>query len=68
MAQSHSDDLADFAHQLRQPLSTIEVLVLIRSGSPSRRSPVHQQLRRSPTGMRAHQPSRDGLRTLRAYF
>ena len=71
MAQSHSDDiLADFAHQLRQPLSTIEVLVsyldLIAKPEDDR---VHEQLRRMHTEI-AHtdQVLRDGLRTLRAYF
>jgi len=71
MAQSHSKDiLADFAHQLRQPLSTLEALAcyldLIATHEDER---VHEQLRRMHTEI-AHtdQVLRDGLCRVRAYL
>jgi hypothetical protein len=71
VAQSHpADILADFAHQLRQPLSTLETLAfyldLIVKPEDAQ---VHEQLRRVRSEI-AHTDRvlRDGLCTLRAYF
>jgi signal transduction histidine kinase len=71
VAQSHSEEiLADFAHQLRQPLSTLEALAfyldLIAKPEDAR---VHEGLRRMHAEI-AHtdQVLKDGLCTLRAYF
>jgi signal transduction histidine kinase len=69
MAQSHSEDiLADFAHQLRQPLSAIEALAcyldLIATPEDAR---VSEQLRLMHGEIaRTDQILRDGLCTLRA--
>jgi signal transduction histidine kinase len=69
MAQSHSEHmLADFAHQLRQPLSTLEALAyyldLIAAPEDAR---VHEQLRRIHSEIaRTDQILRDGLCTLSA--
>jgi len=71
MTQSHSQDiLADFAHQLRQPLSAIEALAcyldLIAKPEDER---VHEQLRRMHAEIvHTDQVLRDGLCTLRTYF
>jgi signal transduction histidine kinase len=71
VSQSHSKDiLADFAHQLRQPLSTLDALAfyldLIAKPEDAQ---VHEQLRRMHAEI-AHtdQVLRDGVCTLRAYF
>jgi signal transduction histidine kinase len=71
VAQSHSKDiLADFAHRLRQPLSTLDALAfyldLIARPEDAQ---VHEQLRRMHVEI-AHtdQVLRDGLCTLRSYF
>jgi signal transduction histidine kinase len=71
VAQSNCEDvLADFAHQLRQPLSALEALTsyldLITTPEDTR---VHEQLRRMHSEIgHADQILRDGLRTLRAYL
>jgi hypothetical protein len=69
--QSHSKDLlTDFAHQLRQPLSTLETLAfyldLITRPEDAK---AHEQLQRMRSEI-AHtdQVLRDGVCTLRAYF
>lgn len=71
MFQSHSEDiLADFSHQLRQPLSTLEALAfsldLIVKPKDAR---VHEQLRRIHAEI-AHidQIILDGMCTIRAYL
>jgi len=71
VTQSRSEDiLADFAHQLRQPLSTIGMLAfyldLIAKPEDAQ---VHAQLQRIHAEI-AHtdQVLLDGLCTLRAYF
>lgn len=71
MAQLPSDDmLADFAHQLRQPLSALEALAfyldLIARPEDAQ---VHQQLRRIHAEIaNADQVLCDGLCALRAYL
>ena len=71
MAQSHSKDiLADFAHQLRQPLSTLDALAcyldLIATPEDSR---IHEQLRRMHAEIaRTDEVLRDGVCTIRAYL
>jgi hypothetical protein len=71
MAQSHSKDiLANFAHQLRQPLSTLEALAcyldLIAKPEDAL---VHEQLRRMHIEIAyTDQVLRDGLCTVRAHF
>jgi len=70
MAQNCKDILADFAHQLRQPLSTIETLAfyldLIAEPEDAR---TQQQLRQMHAEIaRTDQILRDGLSTLRAHF
>jgi len=62
--------LADFAHQLRQPLSALEALTcyldLITKSEDTR---VHEQLRRIHFEIGyADQILREGIRTLLAYF
>jgi signal transduction histidine kinase len=71
VAQSHGEDiLADFAHQLRQPLTTLDALAfylgLIAKPEDTQ---VHEQLSRMHAEI-AHtdQVLRDGLCTLRAHF
>jgi signal transduction histidine kinase len=71
VTQSHSVDiLADFAHQLRQPLSVLDALVfyldLITTPEDTK---VQEHLRRMHCEI-AHtdQILRDGLRTVRAHF
>ena len=69
MAQSHVNDvLADFAHQLRQPLSVLEALTsyldLIATPEDPR---IHEQLRRMHAAIgHADQILRDGICVLRA--
>ncbi len=71
MAQSNFEDiLADFAHQLRQPLSALEALTsyldLITTPDDTR---VHEQLSRMHSEIgHADQILREGIRTLRAYL
>jgi signal transduction histidine kinase len=70
-ARSHSEDiLADFAHQLRQPLSALEALpfCLDLIAKPED-AEVHEQLRRIRAEI-AHtdQVLRDGVDTLRVYL
>ena len=71
MPQSSSEDiLADFAHQLRQPLSTLELLAfyldLIAKPEDAK---VHEELRRIHAEIaRMDQVLRDGLCTLRAHL
>jgi signal transduction histidine kinase len=71
MAPSDSRDvLADFAHQLRQPLSAMEALAchldLIAAPEDAR---VHEQVRRMHAEIaRTDQVLRDGLCTLRAFL
>jgi signal transduction histidine kinase len=71
VAQSRSEDmLADFAHQLRQPLSSLDALAfyldLIAKPEDAR---VHEQLQRVHAEIaRADQVLREGLCTLRANF
>jgi signal transduction histidine kinase len=71
MAQPLSADvLAEFAHQLRQPLSAIEALAsyldLIATPEDAR---IHEQLRLIHGEIaRTDQILRDGLCTLRAYL
>ena len=71
MAQPHSEDiLADFAHQLRQPLSTLAVLAfhLDRVAKPED-TQMREQLRRINAEIAyTDQVLREGLCTLRAYF
>ena len=68
-AESNPDDiLADFAHQLRQPLSTLDALAfyldLIAQPEDAQ---VHEQLRRVRSEVaHADQVLREGLGTLRA--
>jgi signal transduction histidine kinase len=68
VAQSNSEDiLADFAHQLRQPLSALEALTsyldLITTPEDTR---IQEQLRRMHSEIgHADQILRDGLCTLR---
>lgn len=68
MTQSNCEDvLADFVHQLRQPLSALEALTsyldLITTPEDAR---VHEQLRRMHLEIgHADQIIRDGLRALR---
>jgi hypothetical protein len=62
--------LADFAHQLRQPLSALEALIsyldLITKAEDTR---VHEQLRRMHFEIGcADQILREGIRTLLAYL
>jgi len=70
MTQSHAEDvLADFAHQLRQPLSALEALTsyldLITTPEDLR---IHEQLRRMHTEIGlADKILRDGICELRAY-
>ena len=71
MAQRTSENvLADFAHQLRQPLSALEALTsyldLITKSEDTR---VHEQLRRMHLEIGcADQILREGIRTLLAYL
>ena len=71
MAERTSENvLADFAHQLRQPLSALEALTsyldLITKSEDTR---VHEQLRRMHFEIgSADQILREGIRTLLAYF
>ena len=71
MAQRTSENmLADFAHQLRQPLSALEALTsyldLITKSDDTR---VHEQLRRMHLEIGcADQILREGMRTLLAYW
>ena len=71
MAQRTSENvLADFAHQLRQPLSVLEALTsyldLITKSEDTR---VHEQLRRMHLEIGcADQILREGIRTLLAYW
>ena len=71
MAERTSENvLADFAHQLRQPLSALEALTcyldLITKSEDTR---VHEQLRRIHFEIGyADQILREGIRTLLAYF
>ncbi len=71
MAHSHGEDvLADFVHQLRQPLGALEALTsyldLIAAPEDAR---FQEQLRRMHAEIdHADQILRDGLRTLRAHF
>jgi len=67
----HADEvLADFAHQLRQPLSALEALtsyldLIVSSDEPR----VHEQLRRMHIEIDyADQIIREGLKTVRAYL
>lgn len=70
MAQFHSEDiLADFAHQVRQPLSALEAMAfyldLIAKPEDTR---VHEQLQQIHAEIaEAEQILREGLCTLRAY-
>jgi signal transduction histidine kinase len=69
--QSHSEDiLADFSHQLRQPLSTLEALAffldLIANPEDAR---MHEQLRRIHAEIaRTDQILREGMCAIRAYL
>ena len=71
MAQARSEEiLADFAHQLRQPLSALEALTsyldLITTPGDLR---VHEQLLRMHSEIdHADQILQDGLRALRGYL
>lgn len=71
MAMAHFDDvLADFAHQMRQPLSTLEALAcyldLIVSADDLR---AHEQLGRMHMEIeQADRILREGMRTLGAYL
>jgi len=71
VAQRISENvLADFAHQLRQPLSALEALTsyldLITKSEDTR---VHEQLRRMHLEIGcADQILREGMRTLLSYF
>lgn len=71
VSQSRSEDiLADFAHQLRQPLSTLETLAFyLDLIAKPESAQVHEQLRRMHAEI-AHtdQVLLDGLCTLRAHF
>ena len=71
MAQSHSKDLlSDFAHQLRQSLSTLDALAFyLDLIAKPENTQVHEQLRRIRAEIACtDQVLRDGLCTLRAYF
>lgn len=71
MAQRTSENvLADFAHQLRQPLSALEAITsyldLISKSDDTR---VHEQLRRMHLEIgTADQILREGIRTILAYW
>ena len=71
MAQSHAEDiLADFVHQLRQPLNTLDALAfyldLIAKPEDAQ---VHEQLRLMQSEIAyTDQVLREGMCTLRAYF
>jgi hypothetical protein len=70
VAQSHSEEiLADFAHQLRQPLSTLEALAFYldliakpEDALGARGTTAHAEIAHTD------QVLKDGLCTLRAYF
>ena len=70
MAQVFSVDvLADFAHQLRQPLSALEALISYLDLISPEDTRIREQLRRMHQQIAyADQILCDGLRTVRAYM
>ena len=70
MAQSRSEDvLADFAHQLRQPLSTLEALTSFLDLITPEDTRIREQLRRLHVEIAsADQILCEGMRMLRAYL
>jgi len=70
VAQGYREDvLADFAHQLRQPLSAMEVLTAYLDLVSPEDTRIREQLRRMHAEIAcADQILRDGVRTLRAYL
>jgi hypothetical protein len=71
VAQFHSEDiLAEFAHQLRQPLSTLDALAFyLDLIAKPEDAPVHEQLRLMRSEIaRADQVLREGMCTLRGNF
>jgi signal transduction histidine kinase len=71
VAQVHSDEVvAEFIHQLRQPLSALEALTsYLDLITPAENKLVHEQLRRMHVEVdQADQILKNGLRTLGAYF
>lgn len=70
MAQGHCEDvLADFAHQLRQPLSAMEALTSYLDLVSPEDTRIREQLRRMHAEIAyADQILREGLCTLRAYL
>ena len=70
MAQVHPVDvLADFAHEMRQPLSTLEALTYYLDLITPDDIRIREQLRRMHAEIaHADQVLLDGLRTVRAYL
>lgn len=70
MAEIHSEDvLADFAHRLRQPLSTMEALASYLDLVSPEDMRIREQLRRMHAEIAyADQVLCDGVRMLRAYL
>ena len=70
MAQDHCEDaLADFVHQLRQPLSAMEALTSYLDLVSPEDTRIREQLRRMHAEIAcADQILCDGVRTLRAYL
>jgi hypothetical protein len=70
VAQLHSVDvLADFAHEMRQPLSALEALTSYLEIIAPEDARFREQLRRMHAEIaHADQVLCDGLRTVRAYF
>lgn len=71
MALVHSEDaLADFAHEIRQPLSALEALTsYLDLIIPQENTRVREQLRRMHVEIdHADQILKDGMRVLRAYL
>ncbi len=70
MAQAHSVDvLADFAHQMRQPLSALEALTSYLDLITPQDARIQEQLRRMHAEIaHADQILSDGVRAARAYL
>lgn len=71
MAHAHVDEVvADFIHQLRQPLSALEALAsYLELITPAENTLVHEQLRRMHREIdQADEILKTGYQTLGAYF
>lgn len=71
MADAHVDEVvADFIHELRQPLSALEALTsYLDLVTPAENTLVHEQLRRMHRQIdQANQILKAGFHTLGAYF